>query len=263
MIRNIVGSVLALLGATAAVWSPFRAWYDGRHGRDYAIDELFTGVTDAKAEIIGSLFLPFAFAALLTLIGIVLRSRVLVAVAGVVVLGFTILWMVRVGQVEDGLSVGSDGRGLGDGVATALGGGVLLLLAALVMSGRGRRHATRLDESRGETTAAAGQGQTYGYEGRGHDGRGHDGQTYGYEAQGHGRGYEEPGYEEPGHHGRGHDGQTYGYGAQGHGRGYEEPGGRGDGGPESAPPPTSPPPSSDRPWDPGRDETPPPPERRA
>ncbi|MFD7963046.1 hypothetical protein ACFV5J_19810 [Streptomyces zaomyceticus] len=138
MIRNVAGSVLALAGATAAVWSPFRAWYDGRHGRDYAIDELFTGITEAKAEVIGSILAPFLFAALLTLLGVLLRSRLLVALAGVVVLGFTVLWMVRVGQAEGGLTVGGDGAGLGDGVANALGGGILLLIGALVMSGRSR-----------------------------------------------------------------------------------------------------------------------------
>ncbi|MFI8767791.1 hypothetical protein ACIGN6_23170 [Streptomyces sp. NPDC053792] len=145
MIRNIAGSVLALAGATAAVWSPFRAWYDGRHGRDYAIGDLFTGITDAKAEVLGSILLPFAFAALVTVVGVLLRSRLLVALAGLVVLGFTILWMVRVGQAEGGLTVDADGTGLGDGVANAFGGGVLLLLGALVMSGRsharvGRTH---------------------------------------------------------------------------------------------------------------------------
>ncbi|MFF3842227.1 hypothetical protein [Streptomyces sp. NPDC001930] len=138
MIRNVAGSVLALAGATAAVWSPFRAWYDGRHGRDYAIDELFTGITDAKGELLGSMLAPFLFAALLTLLGVVLRSRLLVAFAGLVVLGFTVLWMVRVGQAEGSLTIGGDGTGLGDGVANAFGGGILLLLGALVMSGRSR-----------------------------------------------------------------------------------------------------------------------------
>ncbi|MGW6567841.1 hypothetical protein [Streptomyces sp. NPDC054975] len=140
MVRNVIGSVLALAGATAAVWSPFRAWYDGRHGSDYRIDDLFGGITDARAEVIGSILLPFAFAALVTLLGVVLRSRLLVAFAGLVVLGFTILWMVRVGQVEGGLTVGGDGAGLDDGVAIAGGGGILILLGALVMSGRTRAH---------------------------------------------------------------------------------------------------------------------------
>ncbi|MEU7072550.1 hypothetical protein AB0B30_12060 [Streptomyces narbonensis] len=145
MIRNVVGSVLALAGATAAVWSPFRAWYDGRHGRDYAIDELFTGITDARADVLGSILLPFAFAALVTVLGVALRSRLLVALAGLVVLGFTVFWMVRVGQAEGSLVISGDGTGLGDGVANAFGGGVLLLLGALVMSGRHHRH--RLDRT--------------------------------------------------------------------------------------------------------------------
>ncbi|MEU6391850.1 hypothetical protein [Streptomyces sp. NPDC046939] len=138
MMRNVVGSVLALVGAAAAVWSPFRAWNDGRRGRAYRLQELFSGggVTNARAELFGSLFLPFVLLALLALLGLVLRSRLLVALAGLVVLGFTVLWMVRVAQAEDQLVLTGNGHGLGDGVAAALGGGVLLLLGALVMSGR-------------------------------------------------------------------------------------------------------------------------------
>lgn len=141
MIRNVLGSILGLIGATAAVWSPFRAWYDGRQGRDYRIEELFAsaGITDDKAALLGSLLLPFLFAALLALVAIVLRSRLLMAFSGVVVLGFAVLWMVRQGQAAGSLSVGGDGTGLGDGLANAFGAGALLLLAAAVMSGRPRR----------------------------------------------------------------------------------------------------------------------------
>ncbi|MFI8790745.1 hypothetical protein [Streptomyces sp. NPDC055105] len=138
MVRNVLGSILALIGATAAVSSPFRAWYDGRHGRYYRLGDLFTGagVTDARATLFGSLLLPFVVAAAATLIGIVLRSRLLVAFAGVVVLAFTVLWMVRVGQAEGRMVVAGDGSGLGLGVAGAVVGGALLLLGAAVMSGR-------------------------------------------------------------------------------------------------------------------------------
>lgn len=75
----------------------------------------------------------------MTLIGLVLRSRLLVALSGVIVLGFTVLWMVRQAQTAGTLTVGGDGGGLGDGVAFAVGGGLLLLVAAVVMSGRIRR----------------------------------------------------------------------------------------------------------------------------
>lgn len=148
MIRNVLGSLMGLIGATAAVWSPFRAWYDGRHGRDYRIQDLFTatGITDHGAALLASLLLPFLFAALLTLGAILFRSRLLMALAGVVVLGFTVLWMVRQGQAVGSLSVGADGEGLGDGVANAFGAGALLILAAAVMSGRPRRRRVRRDE---------------------------------------------------------------------------------------------------------------------
>ncbi|MFG3498040.1 hypothetical protein [Streptomyces sp. NPDC047928] len=140
MVRNVTGAVLALVGATAAVWSPFRAWYDGRDGRDYRFSDLFGGITATKADLWTSLLLPMVVAAVIAVLGLVLRSRLTVALAGVIVLGFTILWMVRQGQAEGGLAVNSDGSGLGLGVANAAGGGLLLLLAAAVMAGRPARH---------------------------------------------------------------------------------------------------------------------------
>ncbi|MGQ4484592.1 hypothetical protein LRE75_20060 [Streptomyces sp. 372A] len=142
MIRNVLGAVLALAGAAAAVLSPFRDWYDGRLGRHYRLGDLFTGTGAAGTQsggLFGSLWLPFLCAAVVAVLGVVLRSRALVAVAGVVVLGFTVLWMVRVFQVTDSLAVAGDGSGLDVGVALAGGGGVLMLLGAGVMSGRRRR----------------------------------------------------------------------------------------------------------------------------
>ncbi|GBQ04099.1 hypothetical protein SSP531S_55900 [Streptomyces spongiicola] len=139
MVRNVIGSALALAGAAAAVYSPFRAWYDGRRGSDYRVQDLFGGITDAPTEVGASIVLPYAFAALVALFGVMLRSRLLVALAGPVVVGFTVLWMVRQGQATGYLAVGGGLPGLGEGVAVALGGGVLLLLAAVVMRGRAPR----------------------------------------------------------------------------------------------------------------------------
>ncbi|MFD7863984.1 hypothetical protein [Streptomyces sp. NPDC057682] len=138
MIRNVLGSVVALLGAAAAVQSPFRDWYDGRLGRYYRVDDLFTGITGDRPAVLGSILLPFLVAAVLAVVGVVLRFRPLVAVAGVLVLGFTVLWMVRQGQAEGSLTVAGDGSGLDEGVASAAAGGVLLLLGAALMSGRPR-----------------------------------------------------------------------------------------------------------------------------
>src|SRR5689334_4939604 len=108
MFRTMLGSLLALAGAVAAVWSPFRAWYGGRHGSGIRVDDLVTdvGVTPHNAALLGSLFLPMLFAALLTVLGLLLRSRLVVALAGIIVLGFTVLWMVRQAQFSHSLTAG-------------------------------------------------------------------------------------------------------------------------------------------------------------
>jgi hypothetical protein len=140
MFRTVVGSLLALIGAAAAVWSPFRAWYAGRHGSVIRVDDLFTevGVTPAKAALLGSLFLPMAFAALLTLLGVLLRSRLTLCLSALLVLGITILWMVRQGQSAGSLTAG--GNGLDYGVATAFTAGLLILLGAFLLPRGSRRH---------------------------------------------------------------------------------------------------------------------------
>ncbi|MEV7402145.1 hypothetical protein AB0N93_17385 [Streptomyces sp. NPDC091267] len=149
MIRNVLGSIVALAGAAAAVLSPFRDWYDGRLGRHYRIGDLFTGVTGGHPGLFGSIWLPFLFTAVVTVVGVILRSRLLVALAGLVVLGFTVLWMVRQGQAAGELTIAGDGSGLQQGAAGAAAGGVLLLLGAALMSGRpGRRLGARADRSR-------------------------------------------------------------------------------------------------------------------
>ncbi|UPT43893.1 hypothetical protein [Streptomyces sp. WAC00303] len=139
MIRNVLGSLVALAGAASAVLSPFRDWYAGRAGQDYRVEDLFGGITAAESGVLVSMLLPFLAAALLVVLGVVLRSRLVVALAGLVVLGFTILWMVRQGQAAGSLVVAGDGSGLQVGVVNALAGGLLMLIGALLMSGRGRR----------------------------------------------------------------------------------------------------------------------------
>ncbi|MDF6044146.1 hypothetical protein LRD69_18790 [Streptomyces sp. JH14] len=143
MIRNILGSIVALAGAAAAVLSPFRDWYDGRLGRNYRVADLVNGIsadsnviTGVRPGLWGSIWLPLLFGAAVTVVGVLLRSRLLVAFAGVVVLGFTVLWMVRQGQATGSLTVASDGTGLQTGVAYAAGGAALMLLGAVLMPGR-------------------------------------------------------------------------------------------------------------------------------
>jgi hypothetical protein len=136
MIRTVFGSLLALIGAAIAVWSPFRSWYGGRHGSRFRVDDLFTGVgvTPDNAALLGSLFLPMGFAALLTLLGVLLRSRPVVALAGLIVLAITVLWMVRQAQAAGSLTAG--GPGLDTGVAAAFGAAFLMLLGAAALPSR-------------------------------------------------------------------------------------------------------------------------------
>ncbi|MFI1094574.1 hypothetical protein [Streptomyces sp. NPDC020917] len=174
MFRTMLGSLLALAGAVAAVWSPFRAWYGGRHGSDIRVDDLFTGVgvTPHGAALLGSLFLPLLFAALLAALGVLLRSRLVVALAGLVVLGFTVLWMVRQAQFSHSLTAGGDG--LDTGVAFAVLGGLLMCAAALVLPGRNR------PLQYGEPAVPVDRGESpYPYDGRPPDGPEPDTPPYG------------------------------------------------------------------------------------
>ncbi|MQY12968.1 hypothetical protein SRB5_31080 [Streptomyces sp. RB5] len=152
--RYVIGSALALLGAAAAVYSPFRPWYDGRLGRQYGVDDIFDGITGVHSSLMASVFLLMLAAAVVALVGIVLRSRLAILLAGLIVLGTAVLWMIRQSQVSDGLVVGASGESLGIGVANAFAGAALLLLGAAVM-GRKEKAVAVGRHRRGDTTYEA------------------------------------------------------------------------------------------------------------
>jgi MFS family permease len=139
--QDVLGSLLAAAAAALALVSPLLDWYGNRRGRDYELWELFTadGITADDAGLLTGIFLAMLVAAVLLLTAATLRWAWLMALAAVIVLGVTILWMVRQYQVADALSVSRDG--LGEGVACGLVAGVLALVAAGATYGRGRgRH---------------------------------------------------------------------------------------------------------------------------
>jgi hypothetical protein len=139
MTRNLIGSLLALIAAAAAVYGTFVPWYNARLGNDFRLtDLLWNGITPAGSQLWLSLFLPMLAAAIVTLAGVLLRSRTLVMLAGLIVLGFTVLWLVREGIAHGTLSVGAAGT-INRGVAFGLGSALLLFLSAGMMAGR-RRH---------------------------------------------------------------------------------------------------------------------------
>ncbi|WP_405582648.1 hypothetical protein [Streptomyces sp. NBC_01190] len=139
MIRNTLGSLLALAGAVVVVQSPFHPWYGGRHGTGIRVDDLFTsvGATPHDAAPLGSLFLPMGFAALLSALGALMRSWLVETAAGLLVLGVTVLWMVRQAQFAGSLTAGGDG--MDTGVAFATGGALSFFLAGWLFHGRRKR----------------------------------------------------------------------------------------------------------------------------
>ncbi|GAA2130482.1 hypothetical protein [Streptomyces synnematoformans] len=139
--RYAVGTVLVLVGAVAVVWSVWRPWYNGRDGRYYQLGDVFDGISNTRAQLFGSLFLAMAAAAFLALLGILRRSRLLVVLAGLLVLFITGLWMFRQGQAVDGLKVNTDGTGLDVGAANAVIGAALMLIGAGVWGNQRRRRA--------------------------------------------------------------------------------------------------------------------------
>ena len=157
--RNILGGLLALIGAAATLFSPWRAWYNDRHGSTYKFWEVFgSGVTPSGSGVMDSVFLVFLVMAVLAVAGVLLRSRALVGFAGVVAFGFTILWMVRQGQAAGELTItGANNRGLGTGVGYAFGGGLLMIIGSLMMAGRPKQ--VVVGDSAGTRTADQG---TYG-----------------------------------------------------------------------------------------------------
>jgi len=157
-VRNSVGSLLALLGATATLISPWLAWYGGRHGSSYKFYEVFgTGITSSVSGVMDSVFLVFLVAAIITIVGVVLRSRAVVLIAAVLALGFVILWMIRQGQAAGQLAVTGDSRGLGPGLAVAFGGALAMFIGALLMKGRHHRRKEREEEYVAADRAEAGR----------------------------------------------------------------------------------------------------------
>lgn len=146
MVRNLLGSLLALVAAVAAAWSPFQLWYGAREGRTYRLSDLFGGLTGVQSALWAGLFVPLCAAAVIALLALLLRSRLLVAFSGLVALGFTLLWLVQ--QSFESGPLTAAGGGLGAGVGLALGSGVLLLVAAVVLRGRRPRGKRRRGRGR-------------------------------------------------------------------------------------------------------------------
>lgn len=133
--RRLIGLVLVVAAAVAAVWSAFVDWYGSRNGSDIRVQDLFNGITLRTADSLGSLMVPLAISAVLVLAGIVVWWRWLWALGGLVAIATAILWGVRQAQTGDGLHANL----MGNGPATAACAGAAMLLASVIATARGRK----------------------------------------------------------------------------------------------------------------------------
>jgi len=131
--RRLIGLVLVVAAAAAAVWSAFLDWYGSRDGADIRIQDLFNQITLQKANTFGSLLIPMAISAVLVLAGIVVWWRWLWALGGLVAIATAILWGVRQAQDVTGLHSNL----MGNGPAMAACAGAAMLLAAVIATARG------------------------------------------------------------------------------------------------------------------------------
>jgi hypothetical protein len=131
--RRLIGLVLVVVAAVAAVWSAFLDWYASRNGSDIRIQDLFNSITPQKADSLGSLLIPLAISAVLVLAGIIVWWRWLWALGGLVAIATAILWGVRQAQDVTGLHSNL----MGNGPAMAACAGAAMLLAAVIATARG------------------------------------------------------------------------------------------------------------------------------
>ncbi|UNO41475.1 hypothetical protein [Streptomyces sp. MST-110588] len=135
--RMWVASSLAVVAAAALVLSAFQPWYGGREPKGVPAADLFQGLESGASGSLGtSMLLPLAGAALIALIALVVRSRVALAVSGLVALATCVLWWIQQGKVASFAITD-----LESGFRNAAGAVLFLLVAVAVLPGRegGRR----------------------------------------------------------------------------------------------------------------------------
>jgi len=168
--RRLVGAALAVIAAVAVVWSAFIDWYGGRNGSDIRLQDLFNQITFVTADSLGSLFIPLGLSALLVLVGVFV-GRWLWVLAGLIAIATAFLWGLRQAQAPTGLHANL----VGNGPATAVAAGALMLIAAAVSTSREHKakaaapvgaHARTTDPAMTATDQWSDSGQAYqqGYE---------------------------------------------------------------------------------------------------
>lgn len=158
--RRLIGLVLVVAAAVAAVCSAFLGWYGGRDGTHIRVQDLFDQISPQNADSLSSVLIPLAVSAVLVLAGIIVWWRWLWALAGLVAIATVVLWATRQAQTVSGLHAAAMGNGP---LLAAYAGGVMILASAIATPRSKTAHPAP-DRLSPEWTPAAGTqvGQTEG-----------------------------------------------------------------------------------------------------
>ncbi|MER7848214.1 hypothetical protein ABTZ03_30220 [Kitasatospora sp. NPDC096077] len=135
MRRVAVASLLALAGAAALVLSAFQPWYEKSDPRSVPIADLFQGFSPDRTATTGtSMMIPLAAGAAIAALALLVRSRLVMLLAGLLALATCVLWTVQ--KALEVAPVSFDITDLHTGLWNAYGGVLLLLIAVAVLPPR-------------------------------------------------------------------------------------------------------------------------------
>lgn len=93
--RRTAGAVVAALGAAGVAASAYLEWFDDQTPRDMPFERLFqTEISGDASSYWTSVAAPLAIVGVIGLIGLLLRSRLVFTVAGLVGLATLVLWII-------------------------------------------------------------------------------------------------------------------------------------------------------------------------
>jgi len=131
--RRVAGAFLALLGAVGVTASAYLNWFGDRTPEAAPLDRLFqSGVTEQASSYWTSVALPLALVTVLAVVGVILRSRIVLVVAWLIGAATLVLFVVQQANDTAGFAIGD----LQTGVWVALAGLLVMLLGVLSMGGR-------------------------------------------------------------------------------------------------------------------------------
>ncbi len=131
--RRVAGAFLALLGAVGVTASAYLNWFADRTPQTVPIDRLFqSGVTGEASSYWTSVALPLALVTLVAVVGVILRSRLVLAVAWLIGAATLVLFVVQQANDSADFSVGD----LQTGAWIAIAGLLVMLLGVASMGAR-------------------------------------------------------------------------------------------------------------------------------